>query len=127
MITTVHNIISANSILNKILLHEFTGKQSFLIGRFLRMLNTEAEGFYKTREEVIKKYAEYDNDGNIIVNDGNVKIKEDKMTAFQEEINELLHTRIEIPGKKIPLSWLENVLITPQEMIALENFLDTEE
>ena len=127
MTVSIYDIISANPIFTKILQHEFTGKQSFIIGRILKTLNNEAEMFNKTREEMLKKYAAVDEDGKIIVIDGNVKIREGEMANFQKEINDLLYTLLEINVNKIPLDWLENLKLTPQEMLILEPFLLIEE
>ena len=127
MTVSIYDIISANPIFTKILQHEFTGKQSFIIGRILKALNNEAEMFNKTREEMLKKYAAVNEEGKIIVIDGNVKIREGEMANFQKEINELLYTLLEINVNKIPLDWLENLKLTPQEMLILEPFLLIEE
>lgn len=126
MTATIYDIISANPVFTKILQHEFTGKQSFMISRVLRALNTETESFNKTREEVLKKYAETDEDGEIIVSDGNVKIRDGEMESFQNEINELLYAELDVDVKPIPVDWLDDVKLTPQEMIVLEPFISME-
>ena len=126
MTATIYDIISANPVFTKILQHEFTGKQSFMISRVLRALNTETESFNKTREEVLKKYAETDDAGEMIVSEGNVKIRDGEMEAFQKEINELLYAELDVDVKPIPVDWLDDVKLTPQEMIVLEPFVSME-
>lgn len=126
MTATIYDIISANPVFTKILQHEFTGKQSFMISRVLRALNTETESFNKTREEVLRKYAETDEAGEIIVSDGNVKIRDGEMESFQSEINELLYAELDVDVKPIPVDWLDDVKLTPQEMIVLEPFISME-
>lgn len=126
MTATIYDIISANPVFTKILQHEFTGKQSFMISRVLRALNTETESFNKTREEVLKKYAETDETGEMIVSEGNVKIRDGEMEAFQKEINELLYAELDVDVKPIPVDWLDDVKLTPQEMIVLEPFISME-
>ena len=126
MTATIYDIISANPVFTKILQHEFTGKQSFMISRVLRALNTETESFNKTREEVLKKYAETDDAGEMIVSEGNVKIRDGEMEAFQKEINELLYAELDVDVKPIPVDWLDDVKLTPQEMIVLEPFISME-
>ena len=126
MTATIYDIISANPVFTKILQHEFTGKQSFMISRVLRALNTETESFNKTREEVLKKYAETDDAGEMIVSEGNVKIRDGEMEAFQKEINELLYAELDLDVKPIPVDWLDDVKLTPQEMIVLEPFISME-
>ena len=126
MTATIYDIISANPVFTKILQHEFTGKQSFMISRVLRALNTETESFNKTREEVLKKYAETDDAGEMIVSEGNVKIRDGEMETFQKEINELLYAELDVDVKPIPVDWLDDVKLTPQEMIVLEPFVSME-
>jgi len=126
MTATIYDIISANPVFTKILQHEFTGKQSFMISRVLRALNTETESFNKTREEVLKKYAETDDAGEMIISEGNVKIRDGEMESFQKEINELLYAELDVDVKPIPVDWLDDVKLTPQEMIVLEPFISME-
>lgn len=127
MIVSVYNIITANSVFTKILQYEFTAKQSFIIGRTLRALSNEAEIFNKTREEMLKKYAEFNENGEMIIENNNVKIRNDKLENFQHEINELLYSNLEINVKPIPIEWFDNVRLTPQEMLVLEPFISVEE
>lgn len=127
MTATIYDIISANPVFTKILQHEFTGKQSFMISRVLRALNTETESFNKTREEVLKKYAELDDMGEMIIENNSVKIREGEMEAFQNEINELLYADLEVDIKPIPIEWLDNVKLTPQETLILEPFVQFDE
>lgn len=126
MTVSIYDIISASPIFTKILQHEFTGKQSFMISRVLRALNTETKSFNKIREEVLKKYVETDDAGEMIISEGNVKIREGEMEAFQKEINELLYAELDVDVKPIPVDWLDDVKLTPQEMIVLEPFVSME-
>lgn len=127
MTVSIYDIISAIPVFTKILRHEFTAKQSFMIGRVLRILNTETESFNKTREEVLRKYAECDAAGEMIVENGNAKIREGEMANFQNEINDLLYTDLEVDIKPIPIDWFDDVKLTPQETLILEPFIQFEE
>ena len=127
MIGTINNILNANSVLTKILTHEFTGKQSFVIGRLLRILSSEIEAYEKIRQEMIKKYAEVDENNQMIIFEDTIKIQEGEIENFQREITELHSTELNIDAKPIPLDWLENLTLTPAEMIALEPFITFEE
>ena len=117
-------IYNAQSILNKILAQEFTAIQSFKIGKILKRVNEEMTDFNKIREKMIYKYAEIDEAGEIIVENGNIKIKPEKFDSFQKELEDLLSLKINIEGEKIPIEWLGDLKITPKEIIALEAFLE---
>lgn len=127
MTVSIYDIISANPVFTKILRHEFTAKQSFMIGRILRTLNTETESFDKIREEVLRKYAVCDATGEMIVENGNAKIRDGEMANFQKEINDLLYADLEVDIKPIPFDWLDDVKLTPQETLILEPFVQFEE
>lgn len=124
MTITVYDIISATSVFNKILSYEFTGKQSFIISRILRSLNDEIENFNTTKETLLKKYAKTDNNGKIIFDNKNVVIKEEYQDKFWKEINEILYTTLEVNLQKIPIEWLDEIKLTPQEIFVLEPFLE---
>ena len=123
MTVTISDILNANSVLTKILTFEFSAKQSFMIGRLLRVLSSESEAYEKTRQEMIKKYAEVDENNQIIIFEDSVKIREGEMENFQKEITELHSAELNIDAKPIPLDWLEDLPLTPAEMIALEPFI----
>lgn len=123
MTVTISDILNANSVLTKILTFEFSAKQSFMIGRLLRLLGSESEAYEKTRQEMIKKYAEVDENNQIIIFEDSVKIREGEMENFQKEITELHSAELNIDAKPIPLDWLEDLPLTPAEMIALEPFI----
>ena len=127
MNVSVFDIVNANQVFTKILTNEFTGKQAFMIGRIMRSLNTETEEFKKTRENILRKYAEVDENGEMIVNEGNVKIRDGEMENFQEEINGLLYAKLDLNITPIPVEWLDNIKLTPQETIVLEPFLNFDE
>lgn len=124
MNVTIYDIILAIPVFTKILSHEFTGKQSFIISRIFRVLNKEIELFNTTREELIKKYAKMDENKELIFDEkGNVILKEDEVENFQNEVNELMYVNIEIDANQIPVEWLDSLKLTPQEMLNLEPFI----
>lgn len=127
MTVTISDILNANSVLTKILTFEFSAKQSFMIGRLLRILSSESEAYEKTRQEMIKKYAEVDENNQIIIFEDTVKIRDEEIENFQKEITELHSAELNIDAKPIPLDWLEDLPLTPAEMITLEPFIAFEE
>lgn len=127
MMATISDIISANAIFTKILSSEFTAKQSYVIAKLLKNINEEMESFNNAREELIIKYAEKDENGEVIITEGNAKIETEHLADFQNELNDLLYLEIELKGNKIPFEWLEKLTLTPQEILILEPFLDMED
>ena len=124
MTVSLSDIIAANQAFNRILTMEFTSAQAFTIGRILRILNDEVISFNKTRETLLRKYASYDENGNILYENNSIKISAEKQLEFQKEVTELLNVPIEINVKAIPFEWLEDISLTPKECVALEPFVE---
>ena len=55
------------------------------------------------------------------------KIRDGEMANFQKEINDLLYADLEVDIKPIPVDWLDDVKLTPQETLILEPFIQFEE
>ena len=76
----------------------------------------------KRREEIIKKYAEKDADGNIKPNENNA-IHILDINTCQKELDNLFDEETEIDIKPIYKSALENVKISPADLLYLKKYL----
>lgn len=117
-------ILSAETILNKLVSEEFNGKQSFIIYKTLKAVNKEIEDFNEARQKLIYKYAKKDENGELIVVDDSVSFNGEEAKIFQEEIQDLLTAEVEIICNKIPVDWLEKIQLTPQEIFSIEAFIE---
>ena len=101
------------------------GKTAYRVSRLLRELEKEFSLFNDTRGELIKKYGEKDENGELKVNENSeYTIAPENIQAFYNEINEILGNEVEINGNKIPLAEIGELDFTPNEMIALEPFIE---
>lgn len=101
------------------------GKTAYRVSRLLRELEKEFSLFNDTRGELIKKYGEKDENGELKVNENNeYTIAPENIQAFYNEINEILGNEVEINGNKIPLAEIGELDFTPNDMIALEPFIE---
>jgi len=83
------------------------------------------QDFNEARMNLIKKYGEKDNNGEIITDDnGNCKILPTSTEVFSNELNELIGSEIEINANRIKIEDIENINFTPAEMTQLETFID---
>ena len=120
----VGQIVNVIPILNKLAEGKFLGRKAFVIARLVREINKESETFELTRIELIKKYAEKDEKGELIItDDGNVHISTENLANCNEELLKLQNTEIEINEKKIPVDWLEEMTLTLTEASILEPFV----
>ena len=114
------DIIEGTEVLKKLAGQPLRGKVAFQISKILKRLEDELTLFNNTRVEIIKKYSQTDENGELISDEnGNVKLKEETIEDFNKEITELLNMEIEIDANRIALEDIENVDFTPAEMTLL--------
>jgi len=93
----------------------------------LKEADREMSNFNEVRMNLIKKYGEKDDKGELVTNDeGNCKILADGLEAFTKELNELTQMEVEINANKFSIDDLENLNFTPTEMVMLEPFIEEE-
>ena len=120
----VGQVVNVIPVLNKLAEGKFLGRKAFVIARLVREINKESETFELTRIELIKKYAEKDEKGELIVtDDGNVHISTENLANCNEELLKLQNTEIEINAEKIPVDQLEEITLTLTEASILEPFV----
>lgn len=103
-------------------------RSAYAIAKILKAADAEMTNFNETRMELIKKYGEKDENGELKTDEnGNVHIPDEVLNTFSTELQELLGTKVEINANKIRMSDLENVEFTPSEMAQLDEFIDFEE
>ena len=121
---TLEQLINSVDVLQKLSTAEVKARVAFNIGKMLRASEAEINNFNDTRINLIKKYAQKDDSGEIIMDDnGNVTIEPNNLEIFNQELRELIATTIELNTSKINLDDL-NINITPNEMLLLEPFLE---
>ena len=114
------DIIEGTEVLKKLAGQPLRGKVAFQISKILKRLEDELTLFNNTRVDIIKKYSQTNENGELISDEnGNVKLKEETIEDFNKEITELLNMEIEIDANRIALEDIENVDFTPAEMTLL--------
>lgn len=122
------DLLNATDTLQKLSQKELKARLALQIARMLKEAEREIQNFNEIRMNLIKKYGEKDESGEIITDDnGNCKIIPESVTVFSKELNELVEMEVEINANKIKLDDLDNLDFTPGEMVTLEPFLEEEE
>ena len=126
MITvSMNDLINSTETLQKLAQKDFKAKLAWSVARLLKGAETEISGFNDARMNLIKKYGEKDEAGELITDDkGNCKIEPDNIGAFTSELDEILKSTVEINANKIDFCLLENEDFTPADMANLEPFVD---
>ena len=103
-------------------------RTAFAIGKILKAADAEIGSFNEARMELIKKYGDKDENGELKTEEnGNIRISPDNMISFTTELKELLDTTVEINANKIKMDDIGEVEFTPSEMAQLEEFIEFEE
>lgn len=103
-----------------------------LAAKFLRLVNDltkENEIIEKQRRLIIEKYADKDENGQLIINNGNVTFKENNIQDAQAELDELANLEVEIIDRNITEDELvkANLELTLTQLVTLQNFLHKED
>jgi len=117
---TINDMLNSMEPLKKLSAYQLKTKIAYQIARLMREINKEYELFQKTRQNLAMKYAEKNEKNEIIIDEnGNYKIKNDKINICNEEIAELINTKISLNVEPINLEDIENTECTPTEIFAL--------
>lgn len=127
MEVTLRNILDAERLLSAISNERLRSKATYQIARILREIRNEIDLFNEKRMELIDKYGEHDETGNLIIEEGNYKIKPENGEAMNNEYVELLDTKLTLNANPIQLALLDDnelKLFTPNDMIKLLPFIE---
>lgn len=85
---------------------------AYYIAKNTKIVKEEATEIDESRQKIIVEFAEKKEDGTLNTQEnGMVKIPDDKLPAFTEQMNQLLNAEIEVAIRKIPLSSLTSINI----------------
>lgn len=125
---TIADLLNSTETLQKLSQKDFKAKLAWSIARLLKSAEAEIQSFNETRMNLIKKYGEKDENGELITDDnGNCKIPNANMVEFNDELKDMLDAEVEINANKLSIDLLEDIEFTPSDMAVLEPFVDMEE
>lgn len=97
---------------------------AFKVIKFIKAAETEAE-FYNTKySEILSKYAEKDENGNVSRGGGGVKLKKDSLKDFATETEKLNSVEVETPDIRFTLEELNKCDLTGGALYALFPFIE---
>lgn len=119
------DLINSTEVLQKLSQTEMKAKLAWSVTRLLKAADKEMQEFNETRMNLIKKYGEKDENGELVTDDkNNCKIPEANLAQFSSELNELIDEEIEVNANALSLEALEDKEFTPAEMSVLEPFIE---
>ena len=121
----ISELLNSTDTLQKLSQQDFKAKLAWQIARLLKAAEAEIQSFNETRMNLIRKYGEKDETGELITDDkGNCKINEDSVKDFSSQLSDLLDTQVEINANKIKVEQLEDIDFTPAQITILEPFIE---
>ena len=119
------DLVNSTEVLQKLSQTELKAKLSWSVTKLLKAADKEMQDFNEARMNLIRKYGEKDENGELIMDQNkNCKIPEAGLQEFSAELNELMETEIEINVNPLNIDGLEDKEFTPAEMAILEPFID---
>jgi len=123
--THLRNIVESADIMRELSNKSLKGRAAFRVARLLRELEKEFTLFNEKRMDLIKEYAQKDENGEMKSDEnGNVTLDQDKLNEFYQSLDELLNADVEINAEKIDSEDLGDIEITPAQIINLEAFIN---
>jgi hypothetical protein len=121
----MNELLNVIPVLRELSTKSFKGATTFKIARLVRELDKETALFEESRQKLAEKYGARKEDGSLdIMEDGTVKLQEDKIQECNEEILNLLTTEIEINADKIAVEAFEDIEISPSQVIAMDALIE---
>ena len=120
---TLNDIITNNNLFREIHSKPMPARTAFKVARLIRELDKENEMFDKQRIDIVTRYAKRDENGDMVEENNQVLIDDDKMQQFQDEFNALLDTEVEVNAEKLDIEDLGDIELTPKQIMNLEKFI----
>lgn len=109
--------------MNILLQKELPIKISYKLSRLNKILSDEYQQFEESRKKLIDKYGNKDSDGNLITQDDLVQFSEENRALFINEFSDLLDIDVHINFDPININELEDIKISPLDLLKLDSFI----
>lgn len=98
-------------------------KTAYKLKNIIKIANEEFEKYESCRIEALRKWAEKDDNGEMIVDaDKKIRIKNEKLEEFSKELTELTNTEIQLDTISID-ELGDNCELTAEDLILLEDLI----
>ena len=121
---TTQDIVNGLPVFQVIKNKELRARTAFTIARLIRDIEQEYKVFEQSRRDIILKYAERDENGEIKLVNGNVSLANEDVDNCNKELEELLATPIELNSNYLTIEELENIDLTPEQSYNLFPFIN---
>ena len=99
-------------------------KITYKFSKLLNFIEKDYHFFLKKMRGILDKYAEKDENGQIIVNNGTIPLLKDFQSEAEKEIQLLYEIEVEKPDIYFTLTELENINMTPNDLRVMIDFIE---
>ena len=125
---TLGEIDVSSTVLNKFMTTQMPIKVSFWVTKSVKSIGEEYKSFIEQRNKLLDRCGEKEDGKLKISEDGtSVKIIPEKLEEFRKELESLLNQKVQVSVFPVPLSLVENLLFTPQEIGMISFLFEVEE
>lgn len=121
---TNKEIIEKVGMLGELINRKLPVKVSYAIGKNISKIESELKHYNKARKNILEKYCEKDEEGNLKIEDGNYVIKENEKENWNKDIKDLDEIVVEIDAHTFNIDLLNGYEMSPSEMMCIDFMLE---
>lgn len=125
----INTLMAVKPVLQELANTKMPAKKSFQVLRTLKAVDAEYASIEEVQRNMIMNYGKKDDQGEFVLNEEGTGylIAEEHRAAFAKEMNELATSEIELDCAKLDIEFFDGMDLTPNQLMAIEPFIDTEE
>lgn len=122
----LQNLVKTTKTLETLSNEKINVRLAYKIMKVLKETKNDVDFYQEKGAEIIKKFAEKDDNGEIKLSpDGrDIVLQKDKIDDFNKEYTELNDTEVTIPEIKFEIEELEEVKLSALDLMSIEEFLN---
>ena len=121
---TVGEVINCVDVLRALSNKPIKIKVAYNIAKIIKAVEKENQLFEETRQKLLDKFCEKEN-GQLRVNEkGSAIIKSECVVDYNNEIKELLESKVEIAAEPIKIEDIEDLELTAAQVYTISSFIE---
>lgn len=125
----INTLMSIKPILQELANIRMPAKQSFKILRILKAVDAEYASIEEIQRNIVINYGKKDENDEFMLDSENqgYLIADEYQDKVAKELEELMASEIELDCDKINMNVLDNISLSPSQLLAIEPFIEINE
>lgn len=119
----IKQLIEAKRVIMPLVQEKLSPRLSYKLMKFIKEIEVEEDFYNKKLNELVDKYGERDENDKLVYTDDGVKIREDKMSDCNAELQEIGDVDVDAPLITFTLDELDSVKLSVSDMFFLQDFI----